>query len=137
MSDTAASGEQQKYEARGHFASFLGLAYYIATWAYLWMVPPVAVSQREGLWLAAALLLISLWCIRPSFRFLWCHTDWFRVLTAALAIVSLSCMTAAIWIRSQTLLLFPFFTTFAMIAIGWPAMKKFAERFGLPDRNRS
>lgn len=131
MSDTSATPDRECDDARTYFASLKGLAYYIATWSYLWIVPPVATSQREWLWLSAAVLLAALWSFRPSLRFLWRRTDWFRIATVVLILDSATFSLAALWPHRQTLLLTPFFATFGVIVIAWPAMKRFAERYRL------
>src|SRR6185295_17723086 len=68
-------------EAHSHFTSLYGVAKYLsAFWLGAWLI---AISYHEKMWwyLAGAVTFLVATIVRPAFRFLWKHTDWFRVLT--------------------------------------------------------
>jgi hypothetical protein len=133
MSVETVSHEARNAEARDHFGSMYVLTQYVGAWAITWLIPLIARETREwwGFGLFALLLAYFFW--RPSFRFLWKHTEWFRLLSVLLALNSLSFFIAGAVTGNDRLAIYPLLVTGGLLILIWPAMSDFARRTGLDD----
>jgi uncharacterized membrane protein len=120
-------------EAHSHFTSLYGVAKYLsAFWLGAWLI---AISYHEKMWwyLAGAVTFLVATIVRPAFRFLWKHTDWFRVLTVfqcALTAAAVLCTRE----QYEKLLLWHLGASGAGVLFSFPAIRGFCRRFEIPGK---